>query len=203
MEIIGNLLEQNTQILTSHPSTLSHLNPGLYPNEQLIPPFIQISHDISDLERGVYIVRSGIEGNTISKLEGILEIFKKRNFRFYSANPQENEIYAHETVISNPAIEYVIGRTGLSTVYLATQHEKPLVTFPFQPSDDFEIWHNEKTFYNPKHPLVLMYKGDESFLEHTEEVKDNIEKLNSSLEQEFGTRDGIDYGTNLIYQALA
>ena len=190
-------------ILTSTPSTLTYSRDelrakGLLSNERVIPPFKRPQFEDSSLiVDGEYalVTRSGIGGLTVTALDQTITFFRKAGYNIASGDEGDDLRVSPGAFVAHPQCKYTIGRMGLSTVYGALLLGKPLITFPFDPRDDVEMLCNEKTFRALD--LVLFYEGKDPTV-RGEEVRGNIQRYFRSLEEHFGTLDGVTFGADLM-----
>ncbi|MFH1455966.1 MAG: hypothetical protein ABIF40_03385 [archaeon] len=205
--LIGSQIEQRQNIFfTSTPSTLTGINheKHLAPNEIIVPPLKDRMIPEDEInEEGIYVIRSGIGLNVphlLDQLENLVASARATGLTVYSASKQHGEVYARETACAHPNIKAVVGRLGLSAVYLAHVHGKPMITFGYQKDDDTEMFFNEQTF--TKNGTIVVLDDQVMSYERLHQCTRNVNKVYGKVEKQYGTLSGDEVIANKVVEDL-
>lgn len=182
---------------TAHPNSFSFDDEHrlTYPNEQMVPPWVKPQAIEEVPERGVYLTLTGIPG-----LERLYSAAQGLGVKLYSNDPSRipGSSKASPRVLGSENILFQFARTGWSSVWLSVLTGTPLVTPDFDPSDDPEIYFNNRTV--EELGLGVVYRGQplQEILDCLPEVRETYRAMHEKLLKEHGTLDGLQKSAEIF-----
>ena len=159
-----------------------------YKSERVVPPIAPIPHpDTNDIEKGIFITKTGIPG--LERLYGEAE---KLGLKIY-----DNSSYS-PAMITNKNILLHFARSGWASVWFSMLAEKPLIVPEYDPKDDLEIFFNNMVI--EKLGIGIVYRGEplNELLEKSEKAKEVCQQLKKEITECWGTLDGTQYSAGLF-----
>ncbi len=177
--------------LMAYPATFSWDRESYVPRyegEILVPPITNLpSAHATPMDEGIFVTITGIEG-----LERLYAEARELGLKLYSndIDAVEGAVQALPHVISNPAIKLQFARAGWGSIWLSMFCGTPLVVPAFDPTDDPEIYFNNRAIEGlgigivyRGHPLAdILTKGDA--------LRMASKSLCTHIEKRWGTLDG-------------
>ena len=184
-------LEKNHEIYClSYPGTFSYSDAESkrYPNEIRVPPLTftpALNNDL--IEPGFFATVTGIPG-----LERLYENARRLGLKCYSNEPKAvpYSIFALPRIISNKNILFQFARSGWGSVWSSMLSGTPLVTPPFDKSDDFEIYFNNLTIELLGIGLVDRGESIEELGERFRKIRESSLKKREGILKRWQTLDG-------------
>ncbi len=156
----------------------------------LVPPITNLPKVHTEpMDDGVYVTITGIEG-----LERLYRQAKELGLKLYS-----NEVKAVEGaqkalphVIPNSAVKLQFARSGWGSVWLSMFSGTPIVVPEYDPTDDPEIYFNNKAI--EELGIGIVYRGQPlaDILAQTEAVRAAQKRLCTEIQTRWGTLNGND-----------
>ncbi len=191
VKIADGIEDVQRMACVTYPATFSY-EPGYAPRQDaiLIPPTMKPIEKIADvpaMKPGIYVTVTGIPG-----LERLYREAKELGLTLYS-NDQESvpgSIHALPKVITNPAIKLHFARSGWSSVWASIFAASPLVVPDFDPTDDPEIYFNNRAV--EKLGIGTVYRGEtlSELLASAETVCVRERTMAEEIRTRFGTIEG-------------
>lgn len=161
----------------------------LYTNEVLVPPITSLPHGDSGgiFEEGIYVTITGIPG-----LERLYEEARKIGLKLYSNDTDavEGSIKALPHVVQNKKIVFQFARSGWGSVWLSLFSGTPIVVPEHDPSDDPEIFFNNRAV--EMLGVGIVYRGEplSEILKKCDAMRANCGREREKILARFGTIDG-------------
>ncbi len=190
--IARSLEEEQTLIGLGTPGTFSYVEYRKpLGNEMLIPPTIRAPYvDTSEMSEGIYVTITGISG-----LERLYAQAQSLGLTVYTNDPERllGSIKASPNVLGNSAIKLCFARAGWGSIWGAQLLGKAVIVPPFDPTDDPEIYFNNKCIVALG--LGIEYTGQDlaELISEAVALEPGIRARNEALLTEFGTLDGNEY----------
>lgn len=180
-------------------NSFSYKNRKPVEREVSTPPLKRKGSHESPIEKGIFAT---LPGSLVLENE-LKETVEKSKMKIYHL-PQDNlpgEVVNTHEIIFNPNIVAVLARAGWGTLWMCQAAEKPIIAPAWKPTDDPEIYHNNKTV--EALGLGVVYeKFSEDIIRDAATKTGKIKSLNKQLFKTFGTLDGITFVQEKIKERL-
>ncbi|HEY4501849.1 MAG TPA: hypothetical protein VJJ20_02185 [Candidatus Paceibacterota bacterium] len=184
--------------LLAYPGTFSWADDyqPRYLGAQLVPPIINLPKAHTEpMEEGLYVTVTGISG-----LERLYGEAKKIGLKTYTNDIAaiEGATKALPHVVANPAIRLQFARSGWGSVWLSMFARVPIVMPPFDPSDDPEIYFNNRAVEMLGIGRVYQNQPLEELLVQGDSVRAAQKLLCQKIEKRWGTLGGNEFCAKLM-----
>ena len=175
---------------TFTPTTLArgaiHTPPNAAP-----PQFAPLDSD----DPGIYVTMTGIPG-----LERLFQESQQTGLKIYSNKSARipNSIRALPHVLRSPQIKLHFARAGWGSIWYSLFTGVPLITPPFDPSDDPEIYFNQLCIQELG--IGMVYRGQSlpELLAYREPYQNSAVRETQRLLSTYGTLNGVEYTADQI-----
>jgi hypothetical protein len=176
--------------MMAYPATFSHNREYVprYSDEVLVPPITDLpqAHE-GDIERGIFVTITGIEG-----LERLYREAESLGLKLYSndvdAVPNATKALPH--IIPNKNVALQFARAGWGSIWLSMFADTPLVVPEFDPTDDPEIYFNNRAVESLG--IGAIYRGQplDELLGGADVMRAHAKKLREDIMNRWGTLNG-------------
>lgn len=184
----------------SYPATFSYNTSyhSRYKDEALVPPMGPVPKMSNDnIKSGIFVTITGIPG-----LERLYKDAERLGIKLYSndVNAVPGSVHALPHSIPNKNILFQFARAGWSSIWLSMITGTPFVAPEFDPTDDPEIYFNNRAIESLG--IGAIYQGEplEAILEKREEIRKASANLVTAIKSRWGTLDGTTYVAKLIVE---
>lgn len=200
-----------TFLMVAEPSALTYKG-NTNKNELWIPPFIRPPAGSTEtLKQGVYLNISGID-SVQKQIVDLAKPFMDAGYAVYyppsykqgiEGGIEKAPVEKGISIFSNPAIIAAVGRMGWSSVWEPMMNGSPFITYEYDEKEDPEMHHNVRTL-EQLGLGVVMKTGDEPkvVMEKALALRPKIQQYLGTLQQKYGTLNGIEFAAKRAYSAL-
>ncbi len=167
-----------------------------YAGEVLVPPITDLPKASTEkMEDGIFVTITGIEG-----LERLYKEARELGLRLYSNDTTavEGATKALPHIIPNPAIQFQFARAGWGSIWLSMFCGTPLVVPKFDPTDDPEIYFNNRAVAGLG--IGLVYEGQPlaDILKEGGALREQSTKVCDEIASRWGTMNGNTVSAQLM-----
>lgn len=173
----------------AYPGTFSELPyEPLFSSEILTPPIAPLpKHSQEDLSKGLFVTTTGIPG-----LGSLYKDATRLGLKLYSNDIKAvpSSVFATPHIIPNTNTILQFARSGWSSVWISMISGTPLVMPAFDPTDDPEIYFNNRTVEALKLGLIYKQEPLEEILEKLPEITAACTDMSTKIKRKWGTLNG-------------
>jgi len=176
------LEDQFTKIFITDPGTFEASG-----SDELVPLTASLKNISTDVtEPSIYVSISGIPNRKLDDIKNQIDL------PVFTNKDTSPHIVADENVV------FQVARSGWGACWMSLLTGTPLITPEYDPSDDPEIYFNNKRI--EELGIGMIHKGEpiSELMSELPRLKKAIEDYRSGLESKYGTLDGAEYIANKI-----
>jgi hypothetical protein len=184
----------------AYPATFSGLGNYVsrYPNTHMVPPITSLPPESTeDFPEGIFVTVTGIPG-----LERLYEEALALGLKLYS-NDTDAVLGSEKKlphVVPNKNILFQFARAGWGSIWLSMLSGTPIVVPDFDPTDDPEIYFNNKII--EELGIGIIYRGQSlaDILVARESVQENSRRMREELLERWGTLTGNEICAKIVVE---